>query len=252
MTPDSSPDINETFSDKVLNGKVAVVTGAGQPIGSAIARRFGKAGARLALVHLPDEEEAAQQLAREVGARLCVSCELSDPASVNVAMQRILGELKNLDVLVNGNISRVSGQLCELTHEQWSRVVERQLSGTLYFCKEAIRPMMRKRAGKIISILDIAPGGASTVAAKGIAAMTRALASEASRSGIYVNTLAVSVLPDEAEKLPERQRERIKSELGPLGRLGNAEEIAESALFLASAASNLTTGHALSVSGGLW
>jgi len=251
MSTDSSGG-SSPFVEGLLNQKVAIVTGAGQPVANAIARRFGKAGARLALVYVPENEEAALALARETGAELAAACELSEPQAVTALVRRVVAELGGVDLLVNANLTRVPGQLSDFSIEQWNRVMERQLSGTIYFCKEVIRPMMRKRSGRILSVLDIAPGAASAVAAKGVAAMTRSLASEVSRQGIYVNNIVVNVLLEEADTLTPAQRERVDSEIGPLGRLGSADEIAESAFFMTTSAANLMTGNSMSSSGGLW
>ncbi|WP_224364463.1 SDR family oxidoreductase [Hyalangium versicolor] len=240
------------FVEGLLHPKVVIVTGAGQPIASAIARRYAKAGARLVLSFLPEHEAAATELAKSLGAELATACELSDPQAVSALVRRVTTELGGVDVLVNAHLSRVPGKLSEVSAEQVKSVVERQLSGTAFFCKEVIRPMMRKRSGRILNLLDSASGGPGKVAAEGIAAMTRALANEVSRQGISVNTLAVHLLPEEAEQLPAPQRERLEGELGPLGRLGNPEEIAEAALFLVSSAANLMTGQRLSATGGLW
>ncbi|MCY1014481.1 SDR family NAD(P)-dependent oxidoreductase [Pyxidicoccus sp. MSG2] len=248
----SSAETVTPFVEGLLHQQVVIVTGAGQPIASAIARRLGRAGARLALVFLPEHEAEATALARALGAELAMACELSDPQAVGAVVRRVTTELGGLDLLVNASLSREPGRLRDLAAAQWKTLIERQLSGTAWFCKEVIRPMMRKRSGRILNLLDVAHGGASRVAAEGLSAMTRSLANEVARHGISVNTLAVHLLAEEAEQLPPAQRERLDGELGPLGRPGSAEEIAEAALFLVSSAANLTTGQRLSATGGLW
>ncbi|NBD09919.1 SDR family NAD(P)-dependent oxidoreductase [Corallococcus silvisoli] len=248
----TSAEIHTPFVEGLLHQKVALVTGAGQPIADAIARRYARAGAKVALVFLPEHEDAAARLATHLGAGLALACELSDAQAVSAAVRRVATELGGVDVLANAYLGRAPGRLSEQAADHWRLTIERQLSGTAWFCKEVIRPMMRKRAGRILSLLDVASGGANRVAAEGIAAMTRSLANEVSRQGISVNTLAVHLLPEEAEQLPPAQRERLGGELGPLGRPGSAEEIAEAALFLVTSAANLTTGQRLSATGGSW
>ncbi|WP_140800007.1 SDR family oxidoreductase [Myxococcus xanthus] len=248
----SHPETNTPFLNGLLHQQVVLVTGAGQPIANAIARRHGKAEARLALVFLPEHEAAATALARELSAELALACESSDAQAVGTVVRRVATELGRIDLLINASLSRAAGRLSDLSAEQWKAVLDRQLSGTTWFCKEVIRPMMRKRSGRIINLLDAASGGASRVAAEGITAMTRALANEVARQGISVNTLAVQLLEEETAHLSPAQRERLDGELGPLGRLGSAEEIAEAVLFLGSSAANLTTGQRLSATGGLW
>ncbi|WAM25462.1 SDR family oxidoreductase [Myxococcus sp. NMCA1] len=248
----SHPETNTPFLNGLLHQQVVLVTGAGQPIANAIARRHGKAGARLALVFLPEHEAEATALARELSAELALACESSDAQAVGTVVRRVATELGRIDLLINASLSRAAGRLSDLSAEQWKAVLDRQLSGTAWFCKEVIRPMMRKRSGRIVNLLDAASGGASRVAAEGITAMTRALANEVARQGISVNTLAVQLLEEETAHLSPAQRERLDGELGPLGRLGSAEEIAEAVLFLGSSAANLTTGQRLSATGGLW
>ncbi|MFP2959164.1 SDR family oxidoreductase [Myxococcus sp. 1LA] len=248
----SHPETITPFLDGLLHQQVVLVTGAGQPIANAITRRHAKAGARLALMFLPEHEAAATALAKELGAELALACEASNAQAVSEGVRRVVTELGRIDVLINASLSRAPGQLSGLCAGQWKAVLDRQLSGTAWFCKEVIRPMMRKRSGRIVNLVDAASGGTSRVAAEGITAMTRALANEVARQGISVNVLAVHLLAEEAAGLTPAQRERLEGELGPLGRLGSAEEIAEAVLFLGSSAANLTTGQRLSATGGLW
>ncbi|NMO18792.1 SDR family oxidoreductase [Pyxidicoccus fallax] len=248
----SSSETVTPFVEGLLHQQVVMVTGAGQPIANAIARRLGRAGARLALVFLPEHEQEAMEFARAVGAVLALACEPSDPQAVGAVVRRVTTELGGVDVLVNASLSREPGRWVDLAAGQWKALLERQLSGTAWFCKEVIRPMMRKRSGRILTLLDAAPGGASRVAAEGLLAMTRALANEVARQGIAVNTLAIHLLAEEVERLAPAQRERLDGDRGPLGRPGSADEIAEAALFLTSSAANLMTGQRLSATGGLW
>jgi len=240
-----------------LQGKVAIVTGGGQPLADAIARRFAAAGARLALVHLPEDGEAANGTARACGAPGATSCDPSDPDAVRQVVRALVAEHGSLDVLVNAVSLRHGGASHELSDACWRRVIDVELSGTLYFCREAVRPMLKQRSGRILNLTDVAglrgeAGHANHSAARaGVAALTRALASELAPLGIRVNALSVAYLDHELEALDEKARARLVGNT-PLGRAAAAEEVAEAALFLASAAASFTTGHLLAVNGGLY
>lgn len=240
-----------------LQGKAALVTGAGQTLADAVARRFAAAGARVALAFLPGDAEAARRTAEACGAALALECHPADPEAVRAAVRHVVAELGALDVLVNAAVERCGGASHELSDEAWQRVVDVELSGTLYFCREAVRPMLKQRSGRILNLTDVAglrgeAGHANHSAARGgVAALTRALASELAPLGVQVNALSVAYLDHELAALDERARARLLGNT-PLGRAGAAEEVAEAALFLATSASSFTTGHLLAVNGGLY
>lgn len=240
-----------------LQGKVALVTGGGQTLADAVARRFAAAGARVALAFLPDDAEAARRTAEACGAALALACDPADPDAVRAAVRHVVAELGTLDVLVNAAVARCGAPSHELSDEAWQRVVDVELSGTLYFCREAVRPMLKQRSGKILNLTDVAglrgeAGHANHSAARGgVAALTRALASELAPLGVQVNALSVAYLDHELPGLDERARARLLGNT-PLGRAGAADEVAEAAVFLATSASSFTTGHLLAVNGGLY
>jgi 3-oxoacyl-[acyl-carrier protein] reductase len=243
--------------DLSLKDKVALVTGGGQPLADAVARRFAAAGAHVALAHLPADAGAAQRTAEEFGAALLLECDPAEPEAVKAVVRRVASELGTLDVLVNAAVCRSGGKSHELSDEAWQRVVEVELSGTLYFCREAVRPMLKKRSGRILNLTDVAglrgeAGHVNHSAARGgVAALTRALAHELAPLGIHVNALSVAYLDHELPALDEAARARLTGNT-PLGRAGAADEVASAALFLASGASSFTTGHLMSVNGGLY
>jgi 3-oxoacyl-[acyl-carrier protein] reductase len=243
--------------DEVLRDKVALVTGGGQPLADAVALRFAAAGARIALVNLPGDAEAARRSAESLAPALALECDPADPEAVRGAVRRVVAELGTLDVLVNAATERSGAASHALSDEAWRRVVAVELSGTLYFCREAIRPMLKQRRGRILNLTDVAglrgeAGHANHAAARaGVAAMTRALASELAPLGIHVNALSVAYLEHELPELEESARARLIGNT-PLGRSAAAGEVAEAALFLASGAASFTTGHLLAVNGGLY
>jgi 3-oxoacyl-[acyl-carrier protein] reductase len=243
--------------DANMQDKVALVTGAGQPLADAVARRFAAAGARVALVHLPEDTQAARDSAATCGAALVLACDPAQPDAVRAAVRQVVAELGGLDVLVNAAVQRSGGASHELSDTAWQRVVEVELSGTLYFCREAVRPMLKQRSGRILNLTDVAGlrGEARhanhSAARGGVAALTRALASELAPLGIHVNALSVAYLDHELPTLDDGARARLLSNT-PLGRAGAADEVASAALFLATSGSSFTTGHLLAVNGGLY
>lgn len=245
------------MSEGMLASKAALVTGAGQPLADAVARCFAREGARLALACLPGQAEAAQGVAADTAAALVCECDPADPDAVRATVRRVVEALGGLNVLANTVVQRADGPVPTLSLEDWQRVLEVELGGTVYFCREAIRPMLRQRSGRIINITDVAGlrGEARAVnhatARGGVAALTRALAAELGPLGIHVNALVVGRMAHELDELDERTRARLL-QYTAFGRLGTVEEAAGAALFLASAAASFTTGHLLQVNGGLY
>jgi len=119
-----------------LAGAVVLVTGAGQPLGDAIAQRLGEAGARLALVHLPEDEAAAQRLQSETGAALALACDPRDPEAVRGAVRAVAAQCGGLDALVTATVARVRGSARTLPFEEWARVIDVELSGSLSVATE--------------------------------------------------------------------------------------------------------------------
>lgn len=237
--------------------RVVLVTGAGQPLADAVARRFAAQGARVALAFLTDDAEGAGALGSEIAAISSEACDPADPKSVRGLVRHVVDCAGTLDVVVNAVTCRADGPLSDLDDAVWKRVLDVELGGTVYFCREAIRPMLRKRSGAIVNLTDVAGlrGEASASnhasARGGVAAFTRALASELAPLGVRVNAVAPGPLEAELLRGPQARRDRVAAAT-PLGRGARPEEVAEAVLFLASAASSFTTGHVLQVNGGLY
>jgi len=236
----------------VLDGQVAVVTGAGRGIGKAIALRFAGEGARVGVFDV--DGESADATARELGRdAFSAALDVGDPAAVAAAFDA----LDRLDVLVNNAGIETRAPFLEITSEDWRRQVDVNLSGTFYCTQAAARVMASRSYGRIVSItsvagligpIDLAAYGASKA---GIVGLTRAAALDLADLGITVNAIAPGPIETElmlgawtAEALRERPQH------GAVARFGTVDEIAHAALFLASPESGFITGVTLSVDGG--
>jgi NAD(P)-dependent dehydrogenase (short-subunit alcohol dehydrogenase family) len=247
------------MADGVLNGQVAIVTGGGRGIGKAIALRFAREGADVAILELDDQTgDAAAAEIRDLGRRAVARCvDVSDAEAVAGAVQAAAAELGRLDVLVNNAGVETRAEFLELTPDDWRRQVDVNLSGTFYCSQAAAREMRERRYGRIVNIssvagvigpIDLAAYGAAKA---GIVGLTRAAALDLADDGITVNAVAPGPIETElmlgvwtAEALRERPQH------GAIPRFGTVEEIAHVALFLASPDSGFITGVTIPVDGG--
>jgi 3-oxoacyl-[acyl-carrier protein] reductase len=242
---------------KRFNDKVVLVTGAASGIGRAIAERFGAEGAHVVVndVNGAGAEAVAQAIVAADGSALAVAADVSDKAQVDRLFEATLEQFGPVDVLVN-NASLVNTErhFLEADETWWNRIIAVNLNSAFLCSLRAARLMARKGAGVII---NMSSGGASHAhrgnaaydAAKGgIEALTRAMALDLAPYGIRVNGLVPGSI-DSRGMSPEVKRSR--GENIPLGRVGEVEELAGPALFLASDDACYITGHLLVVDGGL-
>jgi 3-oxoacyl-[acyl-carrier protein] reductase len=242
----------------MLEGQVAVVTGAGRGIGKSIALRFAREGADIAVI---DVNTDTTDTAREVTAagRRCsvMHADVSDVRAVRAAVAQIAVDFGRIDILVNNAGVEKRTPFLEIAPEDWQRQLDVNLSGTFY-CTQAVAIEMAKRAyGRIVNLssvagvigpIDLAAYGASKA---GVIGLTRAAALDLADYGITVNAIAPGPIETElmlgawtAEALRERPQH------GAVARFGTVSEIAHAALFLASPESGFITGVTLSVDGG--
>jgi NAD(P)-dependent dehydrogenase (short-subunit alcohol dehydrogenase family) len=244
-----------------LKDKVAVITGAGSGLGRAIALRFADEGARIVIAEL--NEATGEETLRQAQARGAEAFACPTDVSKSESIARLFGEIDArswpVDIMVNnaGN----AGQLMPMhamSDELWHSVVDVHLSGTFYGSREAIRRMLAGgRGGVVINIASVAglrgmPGGAPYGSAKGaIIAFTKGIAQEYAPHGIRVNAIAPGwVETPILENVPDSYRP-LMIQNTPLGRIGQPEEIAAVALFLASDESSFVVGQTISPNGGL-
>lgn len=246
--------------DKPLDKQIALITGASRGIGREIALTLARAGATV-LGTATSASGAASISAAFSDEGLSgqgMVLNVDEPAAIEACMQSITKEQGGLSILVN-NAGITRDQLAmRMKDEEWDAVIQTNLSAVFRLSRAALRPMMRARTGRIISITSIVgssgnPGQANYAAAKaGVAGMTRALAREIGSRGITVNCVAPGFIDtDMTQALPDAQRAALLDQI-PLGRLGSPADIAHAVAFLASPQAAYITGTTLHVNGGMW
>lgn len=239
-----------------LSGMTALVTGASGGIGSAIARALAGQGARLALSGT--REEVLKAVAAELGAgHAILPCNLSDAAAVDALVPQAVERLGQLDILVNNAGITRDNLAMRMKDEEWDMVIRVNLEAAFRLARAALKPMMRARFGRIISITSVVgatgnPGQANYAASKaGLVGMSKALAQEVASRNISVNCIAPGFIRSAmTDALPEAQREALLGRI-PAGKLGAGSDVAAAAVFLASREAGYVTGQTVHVNGGM-
>jgi 3-oxoacyl-[acyl-carrier protein] reductase len=239
-----------------LTGKKALVTGATGGLGGATARRLHAQGATVAISGT--RVEALEALAAELGERVVVTpCDLSDRESVEALVPAAEQALGGLDILVNNAGVTRDGLFMRLKDEDWDFVLAVNLTAAFRLSRAAVKTMMRRRYGRIISIGSVVgttgnPGQGNYAASKaGLVGMSKALAAEVASRNITVNVVAPGFIESPmTAALNDKQREGILASV-PMGRLGVGNEIASAVAYLASDEAAYVTGQTLHVNGGM-
>ena len=244
-----------------IKNKIAVVTGAGQGIGAAIALKMAEYGADVVVADIDIEKarSTSEQIFRKYGVRsLPMKVDVTILDQTQKMAEDTISQLGGLDILVNNVGWDLAQKFWETSPEFWNKVIDINYRGPLNCCFSAIHHMIEKRSGKIISIAsDAGRVGSSgeTVYSGckgGVIAMTKSLAREVARYQINVNSVCPGPTdtPGHIEGTTPKLREALKRAI-PFGRVATGEEIANAVLFFASPLSDFITGQVLSVSGGL-
>lgn len=254
-------DIHDPRALFDLSGKVALVTGASRGIGEAIARAYSAAGAAVVLASRTQEalDRVADAIREEGGTALAIACHTGDDEQVRVLVERAVSELGGVDVLVNNaGTNPHFGPLLSAEESHWQKTLDVNLLGYVRLAKACAPVMAERKQGKIVNVASIIghtphPGlGVYAVSKAGVLMLTRALALELAADGVQVNALAPGIIKTRFSealwKEPERSRGFLRQI--PAGRFGEPEDLLGLALYLASPASDYTTGQVFTVDGG--
>ena len=241
-----------------LTGQIALVTGASRGIGQAIADALMQSGAKVIGTATSAEGAAAIDARLKGNGGRGVALNVTDPKACENIIDSIVKDFGGIQILVN-NAGITRDQLAmRMKSEEWTDVIDTNLSAVFRLSQAVLRPMMKARSGRIINITSIVghmgnAGQANYAAAKaGVSGMTRALAREIGSRNITVNCVAPGFIDtDMTRALSEEQQNALKSNI-PLARLGTPEDVASAVAFLASPAAAYITGNTLHVNGGLY
>ena len=246
--------------NRTLQGKVALITGASRGIGLAIARRLGAAGARIVvndMVFREGPEAVIEAMKAEGSEARTYESNVTDSAQVEEMFQTIQKEWDGVDILVNNAGITRDGLLMRMSDEQWDSVLNVNLKGAFLCSRAAVRGMMRKRWGRIISLSSVValagnPGQVNYAASKaGLIGLTRTLSREVASRNITVNAVAPGfIATDMVEVLSDEMKAKVMERIA-MGRFGTAEDVAGVIAFLASEEASYVTGQVIGIDGGL-
>jgi 3-oxoacyl-[acyl-carrier protein] reductase len=243
-----------------LDERVAIVTGASRGIGREVALLLARRGATVVVNYNQNAgaaEDVVKAIESENGRAMAVQADVSDLEQAQRLVKAAVEAYGGLDILVNNAGTTRDTLLMMMSEHDWDDVIRINLKSAYNCSKAALRPMMRKRYGRIVNMTSVAgiagnPGQANYSASKaGLIGFTRALAREVGSRNITVNAVAPGFVPTElTETVPDAIREASIQQI-PLGRWGTAEEVAYAVGFLVSDEARYITGHVLSVDGGM-
>jgi 3-oxoacyl-[acyl-carrier protein] reductase len=239
---------------KLLENKVAVVTGGGRGIGEAIARRLAGEGARVAVCDVMLDN--AQKVANDLGGK-AYAVNVTDAAAVADVCAKIVADLGRVDILVNNAGITRDNLLLRMSEADWDLVLDVNLKGAFLFTKGLVPSMMKQRGGSIVNIASIVgvlgnAGQSNYSASKaGLIGLTKTVAKEYAKRGIRANAIAPGFIQTAmTDKLTEEQK-KMQTDMIGLARMGQPDDVANAVLFLASDLSSYVTGQVIGVDGGL-
>lgn len=244
----------------ILEGKVALVTGASRGIGREIALELARSGADVIVNYAGNEKKALETAdeIKEMGRKsVVIQCDVADADSVKEMIKSAVDQFGQIDILVNNAGIARDNLLMRMKEDEWDSVINTNLKGVFLCTKAVTRQMMKQRSGRIINIASIVgvignPGQANYVAAKaGVIGFTKTAAKELASRGITVNAIAPGFIStDMTDKLDEEIKGGMLGAI-PLSRFGEGHEVARVARFLASEDASYMTGQVLHVDGGM-
>jgi 3-oxoacyl-[acyl-carrier protein] reductase len=243
-----------------LEGKNALITGAAQGIGKAVALGMAQEGANVAIADV--NIESAQSTSREVNAlgvkSIALKLDVSNQENVVNAFKTFTSEFGSLDILINNAGITKDGVLLRMKEEDWDAVLSVNLKGSFLCCKEAIKIMGKQRFGKIISISSVVafmgnPGQANYSSSKaGLIGLTKTIAREYASRGIRANAVAPGFIQTAmTDVLSDEVKNEMKKAI-PLGQFGTPEDVTNAVIFLSSKEADYITGQVIHVNGGMY
>jgi len=241
-----------------LAGKVALVTGASRGIGRAIATALAEAGATVVLGARDAARlaEGVEEVAAAGGRAEAVALNVVDKASVEAAVSGLVAKHGRLDILVNNAGITRDNLLLRMKTEEWDEVLATNLKGAFLCTQAAMKPMLKQRSGRIISVTSVVglagnAGQANYAASKaGLVGFTKSVAREVASRGITANAIAPGFIEtDMTAAMTDKAREAVVGAI-PMGRVGQARDVAAAVVYLAADAAGYVTGQVLAVDGG--
>ena len=241
-----------------LKNKIAIVTGASQGIGKIIAFELAKSGANV--VCLSRNKEALDIIVNKIvengGQASSFACDITKSETFIQIVKEIIGNYKKIDILVNNAGVTNDSLLMRMSNQQWDNVININLKGAFNCTKAVLRHMMKNKSGRIINVTSIVgltgnAGQANYAASKaGLIGMTKSIAKEVASRGITANCIAPGWIETSmTDKLSEDVKNQFLSQI-PIGRIGSAKDVANTAVFLASDEAGYITGQTITVDGG--
>jgi 3-oxoacyl-[acyl-carrier protein] reductase len=246
---------------KMLNDKVAIITGGAKGIGLAIARKFAQNGANVALADIDEQGvlESAKAIESEFGVKtIAAKVDVSKSEECKVFVDSVFSNLGKIDILINNAGVTKDNLTLRMSEEDWDLVLNINLKSAFLMSKFALKYMSKQRYGKIVNMSSVVGqmgnGGQANYSASksGLIGLTKSLAKEFSSRNVCVNAVAPGFVKTAmTEKMPQELKDKALSSI-PLGRFAEAEDIANAVLFLSGDESSYITGQLIAVNGGLY